>query len=153
MSPFIYNVSIDGIERNVLSLLPSEEVFSSGLKGKAIVGYVVNASANLSLNNVQINPAFVSLLQKVVYKTALEMPALKEAALRQQQGFIYIIDQRDRNYPNTKGADIIGAFAVKDGMLQEDSYHPNPNYQIVSDDGLFQLSSIYMVNLLAEIRQ
>jgi hypothetical protein len=153
MNPFIYIVSIDGIERNVLSLLPSEEVFSTGLKGTAIVGYVFDPSVNLSVNNVQINPAFVSLFQKVVCTTSLKAPALKEAAHRQQQGFIYIIDQRDRNYPNTKGIDVIGAFAVKDGMLQEDSYQPNPNYQIVSEDGLFQLSSDYVENLLAEMRQ
>lgn len=153
MSLFIYKVSIDGVERNVLSLLPSEEVFSTGLKGKAIVGYVFDPSANLSLNNVQINPTFVSLFQKVIYITSLKASALKEAAHRQQQGFIYIIDQRDRHYPNTKARDIIGAFAVKDGVIQVDSYQPNPNYQIVSDDGLFQLSSDYTQNILAEMWQ
>ena len=153
MTPFIYKVSIDGIERNVLSLLPSEEVFSTGLKGKAIIGYVLNPSVNLSVNNVQINPAFVSLFQKVVYTTSLNVPTLKEAANRQQEGYIYIIDQRDLNYPNTKATDIIGAFAVKNRVLQENSYQPNPNYQIVSDDGLFQLSSEYIENLLVEMRQ
>jgi hypothetical protein len=153
MSPTIYKVLIDGIERNILSLLPYEEVFSTGLKGKAIVGYVLDPSAKLSLINVQLNPAFTAMFQKVVYTTSLEVSAFKEAALRQKQGFIYIIDQRDRNYPNTKGTDIIGAFTVKDGMLQEDSYQPNPNYQIVSDEGLFQLPLEYTDNLLAEMRR
>lgn len=153
MKPFIYKVSIGGVERNILSLLSSDEVFSTGLKEKAIVGYVLNPSANLSLNNVQINPAFVSLFQMVVHTTSLKAPALRQAALKQHEGFIYIIDKRDRNYPNTKRTDIIGAFAVKNGVLQEDSYQANPNYQVVSNDGLFQLPSDYIDNLLAEMRQ
>ena len=153
MNPYIYEVEIDGIARNVLSFLSTDEVFSTGLQGHAIVGYVRDPSAKLSFRNIQINPSFISLFQRVVYATSLNIPALREAALRQQQGFIYIIDQRDRNYPNTKATDIIGAFAVKDGVLQQESYQPNPNYQIVSEDGLFQLPLDYIENLLAEMRR
>ena len=76
----------------------------------------------------------------------------KISAQKQKQGYIYIIDQRDKHYPNTKPFDIIGAFDLLNGQAIIDSYQANPNYQIVSADGLFQLPDIYFKNLLTEMR-
>jgi len=138
MEPEIYKVVIDNIERNVLSLIPHDEVFKNGLPNKGIIGYVTNPLNSLSPDNVYLNPNFIKLFHKIIRETSLTEESFKLSAQRQKQGYVYIIDQRDKHYPNTKSCDIIGAFQVVDGEVIVDSYQPNPNYQIISEGGLFQ---------------
>lgn len=153
MQTYIYKVIIDNIERNILSLLQHDQVFKNGLANKAIIGYVLNISIPLTKDNVYINPDFISLFHKVVNDVSPTIDSFKLSAEKQNQGFVYIIDQRDKHHPNTKPFDIIGAFEVKDGKVVVGSYTSNPNYQIVSDDGLFQLPDIYYQKMVTAMQQ
>lgn len=152
MTPQIYQVHINGEVRTVLSFLSMEEVFSAGLSGSAIVGHVIDPSKPLLTNNVKVNPAFLTLFHKVVQDTSIELEDFKNEAMRQGNGYVYIIDHRDRHYPNTRSYDIIGAFPIEKGKATHQSYQPNPNYQILSEDGLFRLPEPYNQKLLAAMR-
>jgi len=153
MTTNIYTANINGDESSFVSILPTDEVFAKGLTESAILGRIINPQEPLSAANIKVNPVFVSLVHKVIEVTSIELKECQEAARLQGQGFLYITDARDRFYPNTKPADIIGAFAVENGELQEKSYQPNPSYQLISEDGLFQLPEAYIESLMVEMRK
>jgi hypothetical protein len=58
---------------------------------------------------------------------------------QQQNGFIYIKDQRGIHDIETLQEDIIGSFEAKNGELLHDSYLPNNGYKFISDKGGFVL--------------
>lgn len=153
MTANIYTVNINGVERSWVSILPTDEVFAKGLTERAILGHLINPQEPLSAANIKINPVFISLFHKVIETTSLGLVECQNAARQQGQGFVYITDARDRFYPNTKPVDIVGAFAVENGELQEKTYQANPNYQIISEDGMFQVPDAYIKNLVAEMRK
>jgi len=149
----IYVVDVDNTVRHALSFLPRQEVFGKSLPNKAIIGYVRNLQEPLIPKNIYLNPIFLNLFHHVIKETSASLDACRKEAERQKEGYVYIIDPRDKNYPNTKQADIIGTFQVSNGKLIFDSYRPNPEYQIVSIDGFSKLPDIFFANLLSEIRK
>jgi hypothetical protein len=153
MQLFIYKTNIADKEVNLISFLPTCDVFKTGLTENGIVGSLRNDSTQLTNENILINPAFINLFQNVVKETAITDKSLHDAAEKQYTGFIYIIDQRDKNYPDTIFVDIVGWFTVTKGKISLDSYQPNEDYQIVSSDGVFQLATDYEQNLLIAMRQ
>jgi len=76
---------------------------------------------------------------------------LMKSARQQKNGFIYIVDQRTKEQNQTEAKDILGSFEVADGQLNSDSFQFNPNYQIISIDGLFRLPDNFEKALLNEI--
>jgi hypothetical protein len=64
---------------------------------------------------------------------------LQEAAERQGDGFVYVIDLRTPEGPmgRVPPEDIVGAFAVEGGQLC--AYQPNDNHVAFSKNGLVQL--------------
>ena len=151
MRTYIYKATIDGFDRNILTFLQQDEVFSNGLQDSFVVAYVHDVMLPLSPSNVSINPVFVRLFHHVIQRNTFSFNDYKEAALKQGKGYIYVIDNRDLNYPNTQPYDIVGAFPINDGIAQEEEYQPNPNYQLISKDGLFDLP-LYDDQLLAAMR-
>jgi hypothetical protein len=143
----IFYTLIDNVERQVLSFVPHETAFETGIPNSAIVGYLKNPEFGLIPENIQYNPEFIKLFHKVVKDTAAVSKHLIEASHKQNVGYVYITDMRDKNYPNTKAQDIIGAFELLEGSIIEDKYQPNPNYQLISTDGVFLLPDSYMLNL------
>jgi hypothetical protein len=79
-------------------------------------------------------------------------PNLQKEAVRQKNGFIYVIDVRT---PTPRDAvppeDIIGAFEVREGQVHPETYRPNPNYCLLTSRGFFVLDSFIEKNLLEEL--
>ena len=143
----LFEVEIDNSIRHMLSFIPHEEAFENGINNKAVVGYLIDPNAPVLHENITYNPSFIYLFHKTVKETSVNSKQLSEAALKQNSGYIYIIDLRDKNRPNTKPQDIIGAFKLDEGRIVEDSYSPNPNYQLISEDGAFKLPDDFIQNL------
>jgi len=98
------------------------------------------------------NPAFVKFLHEVIARRAPGLPAFVTAARRQQDGWIYVIDQRTRDaHGEVPPEDIVGRFEVKGGLAVQDSYESNPRHLILSADGFFRIGADLEANLLEEL--
>jgi hypothetical protein len=143
----LFEVEIEGAIKHMISFIQHEEAFENGINNKGVVGYLKDPNAPILHENITYNPDFIYLFHKTVKETSVHSKQLSEAALKQNTGYIYIIDLRDKNRPNTKPQDIIGAFKLEEGNIIEDSYSPNPNYQLISEDGAFKLPDDFIQNL------
>jgi hypothetical protein len=123
-----------------LSLISPEQVEKIGsLKGEAIIGFITGKS--LSIDNFTSNRVCKDFIQKVIAAEAPKDRELQTAALEQQAGWLYIIDNRvaDLERAETSPEDILGVFEIKDGRIVANSYQPNENYLIFGNNGLMQL--------------
>jgi hypothetical protein len=123
-----------------LSPLSPEQVEQIGsLKGEAILGFITGET--LSLEYFSPNKVFKDFTQKVIASEAPKDSELQAAALEQQAGWLYIIDNRvaDIEREETSPEDILGVFEIKDGQIVANSYQPNENYLIFGNNGLMQL--------------
>lgn len=123
-----------------LSPLSPEQVEQIGcLRGEAIIGFI-NAYP-VSIENFYPNRVFKDFIQKVIATEAPKDSELQAAALKQQAGWLYIIDNRvaDTDREETDPEDILGVFEIKEGQIVANSYQPNENYLIFGNNGLMQL--------------
>lgn len=139
MKLFIYPAIIDNEEYHYVSILPQEIVAERGLNERSILGKVLDPSAGPSAGNVSINPLFVTLLHKAIRESLASAPELHEEGRRKINGLIYIIDGRAHGNENLEAKYIAGAFPVKDGIVNTQSYVPGPNYELIDDKGAFEL--------------
>ncbi len=151
MKLFTYIISQENIDRHLLSLIETETVYKSGLKSKCVIGSLKNINKPVSAENIIYNPEFIELFIKTIKSTALQSEELINSARQQETGFIYITDNRSVSKNETKPSDIIGAFEVVNGQINADSFQANNRYEIVSNDGLFNLPSIFEENILTAI--
>ena len=123
----------------VLSLLTPDEVRSlGGLPADAIVGGFTDGPDG---EVFQANPALPRVLQDVVRSAGPQDAALCDAAARQGEGWVYVIDLRTPDGPQgqVQAGDIIGAFGVEHGRIDETSYEANDAYRAFTKHGLVQL--------------
>lgn len=132
----IIETTVDGIDKSYCTYIPHEHVFKHGLIGSVIVGEVEKSdSGEIDLqNNFKANSLFKKTIFDFVEKVVVSDPLLIKSAKEQDEGWLYVIDQRT---PTPNGEvppfDIIGTFEVIDGVL--DSFNSNENYQIRSING------------------
>jgi hypothetical protein len=123
-----------------LSPLSPEQVEQIGsLKGEAILGFITGEI--LSLEYFRYNKVFKDFTQTVIAIEASKDTELQLSALKQQAGWLYIIDNRVANIEQeeTSPEDILGVFEIKDGRILANSYQPNENYLLFGNNGLMQL--------------
>jgi hypothetical protein len=123
-----------------LSPLSPEQVEKNGsLKDKAFIGFISGKS--LSIDNFIANKVFIDFMQKIISVEALKDSKFQAAAVKQQAGWLYIIDNRvaDLEREETAPEDILGVFEIKEGQIVPNSYQPNENYLIFGNNGLMQL--------------
>jgi hypothetical protein len=123
-----------------LSFLNLEQVKQIGsLQSESILGFIIGDI--LSLKYFKPNKVFKDFTQTVIAAEAPKDSELQAAALAQQAGWLYIIDNRvaDIEREETNPEDILGAFEIKDGLIVANSYQPNENYLIFGNNGLMQL--------------
>jgi hypothetical protein len=124
----------------VLSLLSPDEVHSlGGLPVEGIAGRF--ESESMSVATFRQNPAFVEFMHQVIRTAGPKDPGLQAAAQGQREGWVYIIDLRTPEGPSGRvpPEDIIGAFEVRDGRIMADSYQPNSEHGVYTEDGLVRL--------------
>jgi hypothetical protein len=151
MQSFIYVVETDKGIRYVLSLLPTEKAFKKGLFGYSIVGYILDPQKPITQDNFKVNPAFLKLFHSIIQTITVQQPDFQGRVKEQGEGVMYVVDLRDRHYPNTRTSDIIGGFPIIDKQAQSSNYEANPNYLLVNEDGLFRLPKYYIDALMEAI--
>ena len=88
------------------------------------------------------NPAFVSFMNALIAREGPNTRSLIEAAKRQGDGYIYLIDQRTiEPQGEVPAQDVIGAFQVVSGQVDPKSYKPSTNHKILTEDGFVQLGN------------
>jgi len=151
MKLYTYKVEIENIERDLLSVIDPDTVFSKGLIGNGVIGYLRNTDGEVNPDNIIYNPDFIELFKRTIKSTTLTSEDLLKSALQQQNGYIYIVDQRAKNEKETEQRDILGSIKVIEGQVSADSFQFNPNYEIISADGIFRLPDNFEKALLNEI--
>jgi hypothetical protein len=139
MNIYLLKTTIEEKETLLLSIVNPSIDPDAKLSAKSIVGFVVNPALPVSFENVKINPTFIDHFHKTIIFFAQFNDGIIQLVEAQQNGFIYIKDQRAKEDAETSQEDIIGSFEVKDGTLIHDSYVPNPAYKFISEKGGFEL--------------
>lgn len=139
----VYRIKTPEGLKDYVSCLPHEHVFAHGLTPESILGVLLRLLAPDEAITPAVfvsNRTFADFMHNVIARRGPDLPGLVTAARRQQDGWIYIIDQRTRT---PQGAvppeDIVGAFEVKGGRVVPGSYKANPQHVLLSADGFFQL--------------
>ena len=154
---YVYRVRFQDGFKDVVSLVPHDNAFESGLAAEAIIGMRASfsdSSEPITAATFQPNKPFVQFLHDVIASHAPDLVGLREAARRQGNGWVYVIDART---PTPAGHvpphDIIGAFEVKEGVVVPGSYRPNENHQLLSANGIFRLEPTLREHLMDRIMQ
>lgn len=135
MNLFAIETDINGQACTLLSLLDAEAM-AHVKNQKAIVGMLKNIAGPISHENIIYNPAFVDFF----HKTMLVFAEFTSGTnLSQNQGFMYLVDERSLTPDAPEQKDIIGSFEVSTGLVLKETYVPNANYQFISNQGLFKL--------------
>jgi hypothetical protein len=142
-------------ERDYVTLLTLDHVFSRGLAPEAIVGELsrlLTAGESITPEIFARNRVFVEFLHAVIARRGPSLPGLIAEARRQGEGWVYLIDGRTRT-PNgaVPPEDIIGAFEVRGGEIVPGSYWASPRHRILSPDGFFQLAADLHAALVEEL--
>jgi hypothetical protein len=142
-------------EQDYVTLLPPELILEHGLAPEAIVGVLsclLGPESRITPEIFARNRVFVEFLHDVIARHAPQEPGLQAEAQRLGNGWVYVIDQRT---PTPDGAippeDVLGALEVRDGMIVAESYRPNPNHRILSDNGFFRLGDYLHQRLMEEL--
>ncbi len=139
---FVYTIKIEGNDMAALSLLPPDVVQQHGLPTAAVFGEVDPRRPEMTVDGFTANEAFLALLHEVIAAHATTLESVQKQLAKVKNGPVYVVDRRTVN----KGGlppfeDIIGWFAVRDGVIIPDSFNPSPNYQLLSNNGPLELES------------
>ena len=148
---FIYTIQQDDAEVHYLSPLPNDFGFEHGLSPQAIIGQFLDGVDRLSPDDFARNSAFIDFLHGVIAKHGPQCPDILAEAQRTRDGTVAVIDLR---VPDLNAAiapeDIVGLFAVADGVLGE--YHACPKYRVFNHFGIMQLPEWLHDKLVAELK-
>jgi hypothetical protein len=139
MNIYLIKTAIEDKETLLLTIVNPSADPDAKLSAKSILGFVADPDKPVSFENVKINPAFIDHFHKTIIFFAQFNDGIIHLVEQQQNGFVYIRDQRNKDEKEPRQEDIIGSFEVKNGVLIHDSYVPNPTYQFISDKGGFEL--------------
>ncbi len=147
---YIYDTVVEGRHRYFASLLPHDRGFTTGLPSEAIIGEFTSGPETLTPNAFQQNPEFITFMAYAIGKHASTCPGLIAETRRQQNGFVYILDNRT---PTPDDAvppeDIIGGVEIANGKMLR--FHGSPNYQLLTDNGFMQLDPWLKNRLIEEL--
>jgi len=152
----IIEVIVDEESKFYCTFVSSEMVFKYGLSEKVIVGEV-NKLENGEFDftsGFRANPAFKKTIFDFSRNEMFKDENLINSAIKQQEGWVYIIDQRTKTPEGeVPPYDVIGGFKVENKELK--GFNENPNYQIKSINGFTDLGknlnvrmNIFLENLI-----
>ncbi|HET7462776.1 MAG TPA: hypothetical protein VFJ82_16090 [Longimicrobium sp.] len=151
---FVVRVRVPEGARDYVTVLPPETVTERGLPSVAIVGALTKALGGdpAAADVFTPNPVFVRFMHDVIARHAPLLAGLRDEAARIGDGFVYVYDART---PDPAGAvpreDIIGAVKVEGGVPVADGYRANPNHQLLTSRGFFNLGEELHACLMAEV--
>jgi hypothetical protein len=128
---------------DLVTFLPPEETFTSGLIPEAIVGVLkapIKEGEAITPENFVRNKVFNDFMHEFIAQVGPELKGLKAEARRQGEGRVYLIDARTATPEGqVPPQDIFGSFLVKAGQLVAGTYNRNPKHVLLSKDGFFRL--------------
>lgn len=139
---FLYEVDTDDGRRHYFSDLDPDWTFERGLDPETILGMVRPGADvdHLGPADIVEGGAFLRLLSRVIHENIADSEAVREQAISQGTGYVYLIDGRT---PDPGGrvppADIIGAVEVRDGVVVSGSYQHNREHRLFTAAGWFRL--------------
>lgn len=138
-----------------VTVVPPEVAFAQGFRGEAIVGEMTESpglSGTIIPDHFLPNASFVDVLQEVIAHQGPAQPGLRAEAAQLGQGHVFVIDQRT---PTPEGPvlpeDILGYFAVRDGVVVAEAYTANPNYRLLTVHGFVRLDSALHAALVRRV--
>ena len=151
----IIEVMVDERPKFYCTFVSSELVFEYRLSKKIIVGEV-DKSENGDFDfatSFRANPAFKETIFDFARTEMYKDESLNNSAIEQQEGWVYVIDQRTKTPEGeVPPYDIIGGFKVEKSEMK--GFSENPNYQIRSLNGFTDLGvnlNIRMNNFLKSL--
>ena len=117
----------------------SIDVFKKGLISEAIIGLNKNSKDNGEKINVEDfveNSVFKKLLHKVIQEYVPLENSFRNELKRQKNGWIYVMDKRDKNF-NSESNNIIGGFKIENNKIIK--YVPNKRHKLFTEKGFFIL--------------
>jgi hypothetical protein len=120
-----------------------------GIPVEALIGVVLQSRENpddsIAPDNFRANMAFMNLLQGLMAENGEWMDDMRINASALGTGVLYVIDERSPKPVEgqewiVRSDDLIGEFDVKDGEIVPGSYRRNPDFALVNEEGLFQLT-------------
>ena len=157
--PNVYVSVVDTPEgtRHLVTVLPPAPAFRKGIPSKAIVGTLrrpVPPGRSIEPGNFVRNPVFHRFLHEVISKHAPQQAGFQQQARQMGSGYIYVLDGRTGDASgDVPPHDIFGALQVASGNVVGGSYQPNPNHQLLTGDGFFQLPPGLHAALLQELER
>lgn len=151
---FVFQVNTGAGVQEVVSIVHPGTVFEHGLPTEAIVGILRSGPPGdhqITPERFQENPAFVRHLQELIAARIHEVDGIQQAARQHGDGWVYLIDARAQFGGKVPPTDVIGAVEVEDGTLVADSYRPNPNHRLLTEDGFFELPAELEVILRTDL--
>ncbi len=152
----VIEVMVDKEPKFYCTFVSSELIFEYGLSAKVIVGEVDKSEDEEFdfATSFRANPAFKETIFDFARAEMLDDETLINSAIEQQEGWVYIIDQRTKTPEGeVPPYDIIGGFKVENKELKR--FSENPNYQIKSINGFTDLGknlnikmNIFLENLV-----
>ncbi|HET7230353.1 MAG TPA: hypothetical protein VFJ16_10155 [Longimicrobium sp.] len=145
MTNSVFFVRVKGPEgmREYATVLPPEVVSTRGLPAEAIVGLLTEARAEGDDVPAQVftpNPVFVRFMHDVLATHAARQESFVAEARRVGSGYVYVMDARTADPAGAvPREDVIGAVKVEGGVPVPDSYRANPDHQLLTARGFFQL--------------
>ena len=130
----------EGFDRDailVVSWLPQEMIKKIGLPPFGVCGSLRTDQHEITPGNFSPNQPFVETLH---YLNSNHMdPDLTELAASSPEDRIAVIDQRSPDVDAAiPPADIIGVYQLTEQSVS--GYEPNPNFELVTDAGMFKLT-------------
>ena len=120
-----------------------------GIPVEAVIGMVLQPRENpndpITPDNFRSNTVFINLLQGLMAEHGEWMDEMRIDADALGNGVLYVIDERspkpvEGQEWTVRSDDLIGEFGVKDGEIVPSSYRRNPDFALVNEEGLFQLT-------------
>jgi hypothetical protein len=120
-----------------------------GIPVEALIGIVLEPRESprdpITPDNFRQNTAFINLLQGLMAEHGEWMDDMRIDAEAKGNGVLYVIDERSAKPVEgqewiVRSDDLIGEFDVKDGEIVPGSYRRNPDFALVNEEGLFQLT-------------
>ena len=149
---FVYKIGAedDGEPHYYVSPLSHEHGFKVGLRTEAIMGELTDGPENITHDHFKQNTVFIQFLAWVIGKHSNACPGLIAETERQQDGYVYILDQRTPTPDDgVSPEDIIGGVEIQHGKMLR--FHASPKYQILTNDGFMQLERFLHERLIEEL--
>jgi len=139
--------------RPLTYLSPADARAMGRLPGAAIYGYL--PPGEFSVERFRPNPEFLQFVHFVLRVVGPADRPLQLAALQQADGWLYIADLRAS--PDARGQvppeDILGGFEVQDGHILPGTYWANPQYRVLTENGLMQLPTTLHDALIRSLKK